>query len=466
MTTFKWAFCLSTLMLVAGCLPTLTNPFNSNDKSVKSQDLKTKTADERVYETIKRLTDDAMASKEKPISLSQHLKFFNAVKLSTEKNPQVERAQQQILSAGFGKDIALSAKKVQFKTSGGLGLSAKRESSKTVNKSGAAISVQASLLLFDGGAINSQIDVAEANYLIAEISLEIERARIAYEASNAWFEMWAATESQSLFSKNEKEINVIKKQLETLQKTGILNVGELADVNGKMVDLELTRRKIQHSKDLAKLNFELHFGPNLTANRLPEMNKLVRSRKSTKFNGLEVPAIKKLLVEHAIAQFRISEAKAALKPKISSSISLSSPQSVNGSTDTRVGLFLDYVIGDGGRRAARISAAETNFNSISAEINHQLKQAQVELDGAKKSLASNRSIFMTSNSKIQLLEKQLATASSQRALGQAAIQKVFDLKIEIFEEKLELIQLRISLYKSAVELQLATGQLLNLFALR
>ena len=80
-------------------------------------------------------------------------------------------------------------------------------------------------------------------------------------------------------------------------------------------------------------------------------------------------------------------------------------------------------------------------------------------------LISKRALLKTSQRKIKLLEKQIETAVSQRALGQAAIQKVFALKIEIFEAKMSLINLRNDTYIAALDLQLASGQLLNTFEL-
>ena len=464
MIMYKRGLCVSIFVLTSGCLPNLPQPLKPQKSVQEIISTEEKTASDRVNETIVRLSNEAMVQENVPSNFSSNLTFFDAVRHSVENNPKVELARQKILSAGFGREIAESARKVQFKTSGGLGHSAKSEQSKYVKTTGPAVTIQASLLLFDGGEVDSKIDVSEVNYLIAETDLNIAKSRVAYEAANAWLEMWAATRAQAVLSKNETEISTIKKQLDTLQTTGILDVGELADINAKMKDLELTKRQVSHKETLAKLDFKLHFGPNAKAKKLPDIDVFLNTVSDRGFTELEIPALKRLILDHAVAEFRVNEAKAALKPKVSSLASLSSPQSVNGASEARIGLFFDYIIGDGGNRAARIAAAEADFSRVGAEINYQFERAKVAFDGAKANLKSNLAILDTSRNKLQILKTQLKTASSQRTLGQGAIQKVFELKIEISDAELKLIQLQSETHKSVLELHLSTGRLLQFFA--
>ena len=70
-----------------------------------------------------------------------------------------------------------------------------------------------------------------------------------------------------------------------------------------------------------------------------------------------------------------------------------------------------------------------------------------------------------SSKKIKLLDEQIKTATSQKTLGQTAIQKLFTLKIEKFDAQMDLTKLRGETYIAALDLNLASGSLLTLFDL-
>ena len=465
MVTRKLGYFAIITLVLSGCLPSNFPLIKAVDTAPSNPIQKKQTVEDTVSKTVIKLTNRAITNGNEQSSVDRNLNFFEAVKSAVHKNPRVERAKQQVLSAEFGKDVALSGKEIQVTSSGGLGFMAERKNSQTGNQGGATISVQASLLLFDGGALDSQIDASEARILSSKTDLDIEKQQVGYDASTAWVKLWSAQKAYALFAENEDEINSAKAQLETLQKTGILDIGEFAGIQGKMNDLELTRRRIQQALDLAQLDFEMHFGTKIKPTDVPKVTRLNSIGAKFNYDPVKIPSVKKLLLEHALAAFRVQEAKAALKPKVSSSVSLSSPQSVNGSTDARAGVFFDYIIGDGGSRKARLAAAEANFVGLDSEISYNMNKAQVVFGSAAAQLNSKRAFLKTSQRKIKLLEKQIETAVSQRALGQTAIQKVFALKIEIFEAKMSLINLRSDTYIAALDLQLASGKFLKTFKL-
>jgi len=465
MASRKLGYFAVIILVLSGCLPSNAPLIKPVDAGPNNNIQENQTVEDRVFETLIRLTNRAASNEQEQNPVDQSLNFFEAVKSAVHNNPKIERAKQQVLSAGFGKDVALSGKKIQITSSSGLGFMAERKNSQTDNQGGATISIQASLLLFDGGALDSQIDAAEARILSSKTNLDIEKEQGGYEASTAWIKLWSAQKAYALFAENEDEINAAKSQLETLQKTGILDIGEFASIQGKMNDLELTQRRIQQALDLAQLDFEMHFGTKIKPKDVPKITSLYSIIPLSNYDPVKIPSVKKLLLEHALAAFRVQEAKAALKPKVSSLVSLSSPQSINGSTDARASVFFDYTIGDGGNRKARIAAAEADFAGLDSEISYHIKKAQVAFGSATAQLTSKSALLKISQRKIKLLEKQIETAVSQRALGQAAIQKVFALKIEIFEAKMSLINLNSDTYIATLDLQLASGQLLQTFEL-
>ena len=79
---------------------------------------------------------------------------------AVKSSPQIERAAQQVLSAGFGKDMALSSKKIQVSTTGGVGLSAQRKNSVNTDRSGASVRIQGALLFFDHNILPVSISSA------------------------------------------------------------------------------------------------------------------------------------------------------------------------------------------------------------------------------------------------------------------------------------------------------------------
>jgi outer membrane protein TolC len=460
-------FNLTALCVIAGmtsaCI--LKDPSDASPAIVSDakQPQPKSSSEERVALVFLELSRKATDNFVKTVKIDKNLNFFNAVHSAVKASPQIERAAQQVLSAGFGKDIAVSGKNVQFKASGGVGVSAQRKNSATTDTAGAAITVQGAVVLFDGGLIDSQIDASEAQYLVAETNLDVESEKIAYDSASAWIKLWSATQAQDLLSKNKGEIDAVKSQLEILKATGILNVGEFANIENEMNDLALTEQKTQQLMDLTKADFQLYFGDVTQSLRAPPLSQLIS--RNTKFGSVNLPTLKKLLLEQAIAEFRVNETKASLKPTVKSVASLSSPQNVNGSSDAKIGIFVDYIIGDGGRRAARIAAAEADFLGLEAEIGHQLKVAEVAFNTAKARLNSNQSLIKMFSKKIKLLDEQIKTATSQKTLGQTAIQKLFTLKIEKFDAQMDLIKLRGETYIAALDLNFASGSLLELFDL-
>ena len=447
---------------LSGCILKNSPEPDLENVSVENQVQPIDASGERVSQALSQLSEKAIRNQTKSVVVAKNLPFFDAVNSAVKKSPQIERAAQQVLSAGFGKDMALSGKKIQLSTTGGVGLSAQRKNSVNTDRTGASVTIRGALLLFDGGLLDSRIDAAGAQYLVAETNFDVESEKLAYDAFS-WINLWSANEAQDLFLASKDEIDAIKSQLEILKTTGILNVGDFADIENKMNDLALSHQKTQQLVSLAKLDFELHFGDLIKKTSLPPLSQLVS--KPDKFDTLKLPILKKLLLEQAIAEFRVKEAKAAFKPTIKSVASLSSPQNVNGSSDAKIGFFVDYTISDGGSRAARIAAAEAEFLGLEDEIGHQFRMAEVRFNTAKSRLNSNQSLIQMSSKKVELLNEQIEAATSQKALGQTAIQKLFALKIEKFEAQIALIKLRGETYTSALDLKLASGNLLNLFDL-
>ena len=448
---------------LSGCILKNSPEPDLENVAVENQVQPSDASGERVSQVLTKLSKTAINTQTKSVLVAKNLNFFDAVHSAVKSSPQIERAAQQVLSAGFGKDMALSSKKIQVSTTGGVGLSAQRKNSVNTDRSGASVRIQGALLFFDGGLLDSRIDAAGAQYLVAETNFDVESEKLAYDASSAWINLWSANEAQDLFLASKDEIDAVKNQLEILKTTGILNVGDFANIENKMNDLALIQQKNQQLVKLAKLDFEIHFGDLIKRTRVPPLSQLVD--KTDTFDTLKLPILKKLLLEQAIAEFRVKEAKAALKPTVKSIASLSSPQSVNGSSDAKIGFFVDYTISDGGSRAARIAAAEAEFSGLEAEIGHKFRMAEVGLNTAKSRLNSNQSLIQMSSKKVELLNEQIKAATSQKALGQTAIQKLFALKIEKFEAQMALIKLRGETYTSALDLKFASGNLLNLFDL-
>jgi outer membrane protein TolC len=135
------------------------------------------------------------------------------------------------------------------------------------------------------------------------------------------------------------------------------------------------------------------------------------------------------------------------------------------STDTSLGVVLEYTFGDGGKRAAQLKeakagleAAKSRLQDVQTGLDAELKSAMNKLNALKKSMPLIQE-------KILLSKDEAKTARSQLTTGQADLRKLIDAKLENYRAEDRLISMQAE--KLTLELLIAakSGALSELIGL-
>lgn len=382
-----------------------------------------------------------------------------AVKAAVERNDRYASARAQAREAMAGIDVAASGARPQVNASSlGGRIIEGSPSNRTI--SGAAADLMLTQLVYDGGATRAAINEATARALAARAAALDTGNGVALDAYKAWVRLWSVQQRAALLSSRSEDVRIITDQLERMTQSGmtdstLLQGARLADIEARSEDARL-------KSDLAaaEVEFARFFGTTpASLSRPVALLDDAAFAKATK-DWQASPRLRRAAAELVAAEAAANGARAARKPTVNLSAGVASPMDQGDTTDATVGFQLRYTLGDGGRRKARIAAAEARQAALEAELAEAQSAAHALLDGAMARLASLKAAAGLIEERVAAADMQAATAEAQIVLGQTTPRQLLDAKIASYranEERIRLVEERLIL---EAEIAAGTGALL------
>lgn len=297
---------------------------------------------------------------------------------------------------------------------------------------GIAGGVNLSQLLYDGGESVAAINQATAEALAAQAAREGRGNELALEAARAWIDVWQFQERLALLRTSTSEMTDLVVQIERMASTGMLDRAALDSARGQIVDIKLEEVRLQSELREAQVRFERYFNLSTSGIGRPGQIFSMTQARSAAQSWQQAPVLRRSAAELLIARSAVAGAEAAFRPSARLQAGVTSPMQQGESTDTSVGLVLEYTFGDGGRRRSQLEAATARVAAVEAQLADEQRGLQAELDAALTQLASIERSMPLLEERMRLSEAEAETARSQIATGQSDLRQLIDAEIAAY----------------------------------
>ena len=368
--------------------------------------------------------------------------------------PEYLAAQSAATEARYLVTVSGASRKVQVVTSANAGSMVKSGaglSSTTTNGASANLSLRQ--LIYDGGASVARIDSAQANLFVAETEIEVVANKIAQTAGEAWIHLHNLKAREQalkvLIAKAEEMLG----QMQTLVSSGMIDKSASTSAEIAVRSLLLEKSNFEAQISAGTASYVKNFGgmpKNLTAApSLLTASDLTRIEREWSNSPIMLQSAAKVIA----AKQNLLAARGGEEPTVGLKAGVASPMDRGERTNFAIGLELEWVLGDGGRRkantaaqAARLAAVEQTLEGFKLAGKRELDTAVSRRAALVKSIATLSVQADSSKNEVKILWSQLSTGqTSVRQLIQAEVSayRSTDRKIAAEAElsKLELIML-------------------------
>ena len=363
--------------------------------------------------------------------------------------PEYLVAQSAATEARYLVTASDAGRKVQVVTSANAGSMVKSGaglSSTTTNGASANLSLRQ--LIYDGGASVARVDSAQANLFVAETEIEIVANKIAENAGVAWngLHNLKARERalKALVAKAEEMLG----QMQTLVSSGMIDKSASTSAEIAVRSLLLEKSNLEAQISARTAFYVKNFGgvPNdlTAAPSLLTASDLTKIEREWSTSPIMLQSAAKVIA----AKQNLLAARGNEEPTVGLKAGVVSPMDRGERTNFAIGLELEWVLGDGGRRkantaaqAARLAAVEQTLEGFKLAGKGELDTAVSRRTALVKSIATLSVQADSSKNEVKILWSQLST-------GQTSVR--------------QLIEAEVNAYRASERKIMAEAELLNL----
>lgn len=361
--------------------------------------------------------------------------------------------------------MAASIRRLQLSAGANLG-AVRRVGASGSNTSGLAGGISLSQLVYDGGASASAIDRSTALALSAQAARRAQSNDILLRAASAWIDVWQYSERLRLMTQRTSEISTLLDQIERMASNGMLDRASVDSARRKIVEIELEEARLRAGYAEADVRFRHFFHGSATAVSRPAELVSAEQGRRLAADWRNAPALERQAAEMLAAQAAVTEAEAAFRPRARLQAGARSPVERGDPTDLTVGLSLDYVFSDGGRRQRQLEASTARFEAMAAQLSDQQRSLEAELQASVTRLASIERSMPLIQEKLRLSQSEAETSRSQLMTGQSNLRQLIEAEIEIYRAQDQQIAIRAERQMLLMSIAARTGALSGLVGLQ
>ena len=384
----------------------------------------------------------------------------SALRGAVESNEGYQAALRFEEEAALRIGVASSVRKPQISGNADLGMIRETGGIQPDDTTtGLAAGFNISQLVFDGGASSAEVNSATAEALAARAERDVRGNEIALEAARAWIDVWQFAERLALLKRRTREMNRLIAQMERMAANGLVDRAAMASAQRQVVDITLEEARLQAQLDAATLRFERFFRSSVNDVPQPDSVLTFAEAEAAANSWHTAPVLQRTAAETMVARQAVERAEAAYWPTARVQAGVSSPMEERESTDTIVGLRVDYMFGEGGRRSAELAAARARAAATSDELADAQQALQVQLKAALRQLRSIDASMPLVSDQIRLSASEADTAESQIRTGQSSLRQLVEAEIENYRAQDRQIVLRAQRHTELFTVAARTGEL-------
>ena len=367
---------------------------------------------------------------------SQAETLTDALIWAYQSSPVLETNRASLRSVDEGVVQAYAGKRPQLSVSGNATASSRTNAARDITDTFSA-ALNASLVLYDGGATEAAVASARANVDAARANLMAIEQNVLLQAIAAYVDVRRDARFLSLAQNN---VRVIIQQVEAAQDR--FDVGEVTrtDVSQATARLASARSNLatnqgglQRSNEAYRVAVGRAPGSLAPPPALPKLPATVKNAQAISMR--EHPALAAARASVTAAEFDLARAEAAKRPTVSLNGSLNysvnSPVYGEDSTSASVSLNGSQTLFDGGRNDSLVRQAFSVLDRRKAELQDSARTIQQEVALAWSNLEVARASIRASRQQIRAARIAFEGVTEEAKLGARTTLDVLDAEQEV-----------------------------------
>ncbi len=386
--------------------------------------------------------------------------FEPALRAAVEANEGYRAALRLEQEATSRIGVAASVRRPQI--SGNANLGGIRETGGTQpdnTTTGVSAGINISQLIYDAGASTAEVNSATAQALGARAEREARGNELALEAARAWIDVWQFEARLGLLRRRTAEMDSLIAQMERMAANGMVDRAAMDSARRQVVDITLEETRLQSQLATAQVRFERLFNRADGDVGQPEALLTMAEAEATARAWQTAPGLRQTAAQMVVAQNAVARAQAAFRPTARLQAGVNSPMEEGESTDTTVGLMVEYTFGDGGRRRAELASAEARAEASEEQLTDAQRTLQAELAAALTQLRSIEQSMPLVAEQIRLSASEAQTSRSQIRTGQSNLRQLVEAEIENYRAQDRQIAMRAERHIVLLTMAARTGEL-------
>ena len=347
--------------------------------------------------------------------------------------PEYLAAQSAAAEARYLVTVSGAARKAQLVTSANAGSIVESGAGRpSTTSKGASANLSLSRLIYDGGASVARIDSAQANLFVAETEVEIVANKIAENAGAVWIDVHnLQVREQALLDLMVKAEEMLG-QMETLVSSGMIDksASTSAEIAVRSLFLEKSNLKAQVSASMASYVKNFGFEPKdlRAAPSLLTASDLIKIEQEWSTSPIMIQSAARVLA----ARQNLLAARGGEEPTVGFKAGVVSPMDRGERTNFAIGLELQWVIGDGGRREANTAAQAARLAAAEQTLQGFKLAGKGELDTALSQRANLLDSMATLGVQEELSKNELKILWSQLSTGQTSVRQLIEAEMNTY----------------------------------
>ena len=320
----------------------------------------------------------------------------------------------------------------------------------TDNTKGLALSVDASRLVFDGGKLDFQINLALFDAVAARQSLSASVDERAYELCRIWLELDKYRTLQEQIDKRLAVLDPLIVQLEQVAKAGIGDVSKVTAAQRTVSSIRVEQTSIAEELAQAELEFanaigsvgkEILFDYEYISDMIPKKidSSLVQSS----------PILLSQYANYQGAMARVNSLKAKRGFDIGFELKAMRPLAGSGyDSDESVGLVGRKTLFNGGLLESQIKEAEYLVKSRASQIKASYRQGARTIQTAQQNIESMDKAILLARENAKLTAEEIVYLRQQLVIGGSTLDSVLSAEARLYQAESREINFLTEKYKS------------------
>ena len=344
---------------------------------------------------------------------------------SIENHPTVAAIRSQVCQARSQIDQSRAVLRPQFtgQITGGSSLKSNIETQETYQRRFDNTEIDAVLtlrqILYDWGAAQSDVQIAENNRSSALLGVQIEQDQVAGNILSLYLNHQELVKQNRIRQKNFNDLKTYADRLEDSVRAGVGRISDLRSIKIMLLDAEIAQDQIQKQIELIEREINEQF--QITFTDVIPLMATYQANKPDHIPQIDIKLLKevqRLDYDFASSQLELEALKAERKPNLSAVMDTTFFDVDHYADEYEVAgrLQLSFPLYDGGSNKAQQNEAQWRSRGITSQKEDTIRQHQSQIGQILNQLAVLDEEIVKNNDKIIEVNQQIETAQARQGL--------------------------------------------------